>query len=98
MVRRRLDDLERFYTLLADLADRVGGARKLKHCTGYMDWPDRGVYIFLEPGETRTLTHRANWDDGTVERVRTAGGWVTVEVTVRSDEATTTFVGTHQVG
>jgi hypothetical protein len=54
MARRRRDDLDRLYALLADLADRVGGARKLKCCTGYMDWPDRGVYVFLEPGETRS--------------------------------------------
>jgi hypothetical protein len=52
----RRDDLDRFYALLDDLADRVGGPRKLKHCTGYMDWPDRGVYVFLAPGETRAST------------------------------------------
>ena len=51
----------------------------------------------LAPGETRTLTHRAGWDDGTADRVRTAGGWVTVEITVRSDEATATFVGTQRL-
>lgn len=49
----REDDLDHFYDLLDDLEDRVGGTRKLKNCTGYMDWPDRGVYFFLEPGETR---------------------------------------------
>ncbi|MFC7175887.1 hypothetical protein [Halosegnis marinus] len=49
----RAADLDRFYDLLADLSDRVGGARRLKDCTGYMDWPDRGVYVFLAPGETR---------------------------------------------
>ena len=49
-------DLDRFYDLLETLAHRVGGPRKLKNCTGYMDWPDRGVYFFLEPGETRTDT------------------------------------------
>jgi len=61
-------------------------------------WTRTDLVGDLEPGETRTLTHRASWDDGTVERVRTAGGWVTVEVTVRSTETTATFVGTHQVG
>jgi len=49
----RDDDIDRFYALLDALVDRVGGPRKLKDCTGYMDWPDRGVYFFLEPGETR---------------------------------------------
>lgn len=49
-------DLDRFYDLLHDLEQRVGGTRKLKNCTGYMDWPERGVYFFLEPGETRNST------------------------------------------
>jgi len=52
----RQDDLDRFYGLLDDLEQRVGGTRKLKNCTGYMDWPDRGVYFLLEPGETRAST------------------------------------------
>ena len=52
----REDDLDRFYGLLDDLETRVGGPRKLKNCTGYIDWPDRGVYFFLEPGETREST------------------------------------------
>jgi len=50
----RQDDLDRFYRLIGDLETRVGGTRKLKNCTGYMDWPDRGVYFFFAPGETRT--------------------------------------------
>jgi hypothetical protein len=52
----RHEDVERFYELLEELEQRVGGARKLKNCTGYMDWPERGVYFFLEPGETREST------------------------------------------
>jgi len=52
----RQDDLDRFYRLLDDLGRRVDGARKLKRCTGYMDWPDRGVYVFLAPGEPRTAS------------------------------------------
>jgi hypothetical protein len=52
----RRDDIDRFYDLLDDLERRVGGVRKLKACTGYMDWPDRGVYLFLEPGERRAST------------------------------------------
>jgi hypothetical protein len=47
----RQDDIDRLYAVLDDLSRRVGGARKLKNCTGYMDWPDRGLYVFLEPGE-----------------------------------------------
>ncbi|WP_254271961.1 hypothetical protein [Haloarcula marina] len=52
----RADDVDRFYRLLGDLSDRVGGPRRLKDCTGFMDWPDRGVYLFLEPGETHADT------------------------------------------
>lgn len=52
----RQDDLDRFYGLLDGLKQRVGGTQKLKNCTGYMDWPNRGVYFFLEPGETHAST------------------------------------------
>ncbi|WP_254535605.1 hypothetical protein [Halomarina litorea] len=52
----RRDDVDRFYALLDRLARRVGGPRRLKRCTGRMGWPDRGVYFFLEPGETRAST------------------------------------------
>jgi len=62
----RQDDLDRLYRSLDDLTRRVGGAPKLKDCTGYMDWPDRGVYFFLEPGETRAST-----DQSRVTRVGT---------------------------
>ena len=49
----RRADVDRLYALLARLDERVGGARRLGDCTGYMDWPNRGVYLFLAPGETR---------------------------------------------
>lgn len=52
----RQRDLNKFYGLLHGLKQRVGGMQKLKNCTGYMDWPDRGVYFFLEPSETRDLS------------------------------------------
>jgi hypothetical protein len=52
----RQNDLDRFYSLLDDLEQRVGGKRRLKNCDGYMDWPERGVYFFFEPGETRKST------------------------------------------
>lgn len=35
----RGDDLDRFYRLMDDLEEQVGGTQKLKDCTGYMDWP-----------------------------------------------------------
>jgi len=52
----RQDDIARFYDLLGNLERLVSGKEKLKNCTGYMDWPNRGVYFFLEPGETRDST------------------------------------------
>jgi hypothetical protein len=51
MTRER--DIERLYGLLEELEETVGGKQKLKECTGYMDWPDRGVYIFFAPDEYR---------------------------------------------
>lgn len=34
----------------------VGGRRKLKNCHGRMDWPNRGIYFFFHPEETREST------------------------------------------
>ena len=50
----RLQDLKRFYRLLDQLKEKVGGERKLADCHGRMDWPDRGIYFFFEPGEIRS--------------------------------------------
>ncbi|GGN98107.1 hypothetical protein [Haloarcula pellucida] len=49
----RREDINRLYGLLDELEQTVGGKQKLKDCTGYMDWPDRGVYIFFAPDEYR---------------------------------------------
>jgi len=49
----RFADTERFYELLDDLEVRLGGARVLADCNGRMNWPERGVYFFHEPGEVR---------------------------------------------
>lgn len=49
----RARDLDRLYEVLDELRERVGGYRYLKHCDGRMEWPERGVYFFFEPGETR---------------------------------------------
>lgn len=56
MADQRLDQLTRFYDLLARLEKQLGGPRKLSCCTGRMDWPRRGVYFFVEPGEVRSDT------------------------------------------
>lgn len=49
----RPQDLERFYSLLAQLERHVGGKRMLRDCTGRQAWPERGLYFFFEPGEHR---------------------------------------------
>jgi hypothetical protein len=50
----RSADLDRLYALFDRLEARVGGSKRLADCTGYADWPTRGVYFFFAPGETRT--------------------------------------------
>ena len=50
----RLDDLTHFYELVDRLTVTIGGARLLCECDGRLDWPNRGVYFFLEKGEVRS--------------------------------------------
>ena len=50
----RLDDLKKFYSLLNLLEKRLGGARRLSECNGWMSWPKRGIYFFMESGEVRS--------------------------------------------
>lgn len=52
----RRKDLVRFYSLLDRLQDKVGGKRILGDCSGYMSWPDRGLYFFFEESEARSDT------------------------------------------
>ena len=56
---RRTDDLSgtaRFYALLAQIEEKVGGRRRLADCDGRLVWPERGVYFFFESGERRSLS------------------------------------------
>ena len=50
----RIANTVRFYELLSSLAASLGGYRRLAECSGRMDWPQRGVYFFFEPGESRS--------------------------------------------
>lgn len=50
----RQNHIARFYQLLDRLENAVGGANRLKDCSGYMPWPNRGVYFFFEDGERRS--------------------------------------------
>lgn len=51
---QQLSDLNSFYRLLAELEGRIGGLRRLADCHGRMQWPERGLYFFFEPGEQRS--------------------------------------------
>jgi hypothetical protein len=55
-MQNRLDDLVRLYGLLDRLERRSEGRRLLSACHGRMDWPERGVYFFMEDGERRSDT------------------------------------------
>lgn len=49
----RHEDIDRLYQLLEELVQSVGGKQRLNDCTGYMDWPDRGVYFFFASDDYR---------------------------------------------
>ncbi len=51
-----LRDIQRFYEILDELEASVGGKRTLEEAHGRMNWPERGVYFFFEPGEKRTTS------------------------------------------
>jgi len=61
--REHIDDL---YDLLGELEAKVDGKQKLGDCTGYMDWPDRGVYVFFARDE-----YRENEDQHRITRIGT---------------------------
>src|SRR6202042_827290 len=43
----------RFYQAVDQLAETLGGPRRLRDCHGADGWPRQGVYFFFEPGEVR---------------------------------------------
>jgi hypothetical protein len=49
----RCGDTDRFYDLLDELGERLGGPRRLAECTAASGWPQYGVYFFFEEGQTR---------------------------------------------
>src|SRR5438105_2545990 len=50
----RLNDVIQLYEILSMIERHHGGKRALADCSARMQWPDRGLYFFFEPGETRT--------------------------------------------
>ncbi|MCT9934530.1 hypothetical protein N5079_30425 [Planotetraspora sp. A-T 1434] len=55
---QRRKDTDRFYALLDALAERTGGARRLRDCSAASGWPTHGVYFFFQDGETRADGNR----------------------------------------
>lgn len=47
------EDVTRFYELVTELEDGLGGKRRFQDCTGKQVWPKRGVYFIFEDGENR---------------------------------------------
>ncbi|URK16578.1 hypothetical protein M9H61_13595 [Thalassospira sp. GO-4] len=52
----RESDISRFYSILSQLENTLGGKRMLSRCSGRTGWPQRGVYFFFEDGEYRSDT------------------------------------------
>lgn len=92
----RLADQERFYRTLQRLEQWIGAARKLGDPMSFTDLPDRGVYFFFEPGETRSDTGRGP----RVVRIGThalkAGGRATLRQRLRSHRGTRSGSGNHR--
>ena len=53
-------DLNRFYSLMKELKEGLGGYRYLHECNGKMNWPRRGVYFIFEEGEHRAIEKNVN--------------------------------------
>ena len=53
MTNTQQSDTEKFYDLLDELSNKVGGPRRLSDCTSSSGWPSHGVYFFFEDGENR---------------------------------------------
>jgi hypothetical protein len=54
MPRERKADMDAFYSILDELAAKVGGPRLLRDCAADSTWPSHGVYFFYEAGELRS--------------------------------------------
>lgn len=54
MRTERVEHLQRFYSILGNLEQKIGGRRTLAGSSGRLPWPKRGIYFFRELGENRT--------------------------------------------
>jgi len=94
MIHRR-DELDRFYALLANLEQRVGGPRRLSNTEGKQGWPERGVYFFFEPGETRPASSQARVIRVGAHAV-SSGSKTTLWDRLRTHRGTATLGGNHR--
>jgi len=53
LTRPRLVHVKRFYEILEELEQRSFGIHRLADCHAQLQWPQRGVYFFMENGEIR---------------------------------------------
>lgn len=49
----RIEDIKKFYDILACIEDHIKGCRTLAEGKGRINWPKRGVYFFFDAGEQR---------------------------------------------
>lgn len=63
---QRLKDIKRFYSVLENLENNLGGKISLSNCSGRDRWPQRGVYFFFETSQMQV-------DSGTGLRVTRVG-------------------------
>lgn len=48
------EHLNKFYAILRNLENVLGGKRTLAECNGRMKWPEKGIYFFFDPNEYRS--------------------------------------------
>ncbi|WP_417477884.1 hypothetical protein [Maricaulis sp.] len=96
MNNQRANDIERFYSLMGDLAQRTGGAARLGALNRSTPLPDRGVYFFFEPGEDRARLP----GQGRVVRIGThalkSGGKTTLRNRLSNHRGSLTGSGNHR--
>jgi hypothetical protein len=63
--RDRRVALDELYGSIEQLRERLGGPRRLAEASAGSGWPDHGIYLFFEDGETR--------EDGITPRVARVG-------------------------
>jgi len=83
----------RVYAARSPTDRRCGGS-----CSSFFwPWSDVERVGLLSGDETVTLTRRVRWGVRDADAVRSADGWITVEVVVTADDAVVTFTGEERL-